>query len=111
MELANTLNSFEKNHVNVEVFGLGYVGFPLAVRLAAGGLNVRGVDVNSQRISRLEENELMESELHLKKEFIHARENNKLELSTISKEEDYPKIGIICVHTPIPQENVSSNRS
>jgi UDP-N-acetyl-D-glucosamine dehydrogenase len=109
MELKNTLNSIEKNSVRIEVFGLGYVGFPLSVRLTTGGLKVRGIDIDIEKITRLEKNELMESELFLKNEFIDAKINKKLELAQRSKQENFPKIGIICVPTPIPQENRSSN--
>lgn len=35
----------------VAVIGLGYVGLPLAVRIAEVGLRVRGVDINEQRVA------------------------------------------------------------
>ena len=38
----------------IEVFGLGYVGFPLSVRLASSGFKVIGIDVNPERITRLQ---------------------------------------------------------
>ena len=37
----------------IEIFGLGYVGFPLAIRLATNGFRVIGIDVNQERITRL----------------------------------------------------------
>ena len=92
----------------IEIFGLGYVGFPLAVRLATKGFRVIGVDVNHNRIDRLVKNELLDSEISLKDEFIKCRERN-LTLSTESSKNDLPKVGIICVPTPIPSAEVSSD--
>ena len=79
-DLVYSLNSFPDN-IRIEIFGLGYVGFPLAVRLATAGLNVIGIDVNSQRIERLKNNDLMDSEIHLKNEFLECREKNHLKLA------------------------------
>src|SRR3989337_3577303 len=100
--LEKTLDAILSKAFIIEVFGLGYVGFPLAVRLANSGFKVRGIDINSQRIERLKNNELMESEIHLKSEFIHCRNNKNLELTTSPVKSEKPQIGIISVHTPIP---------
>ena len=108
--LEKTLDAILSKAFIIEVFGLGYVGFPLAVRLANSGFKVRGIDINSQRIERLKNNELMESEIHLKSEFIHCRNNKNLELTTSPLKSEKPKIGIISVHTPIPDENTPSNK-
>ena len=108
--LEKTLDAILSKAFLIEVFGLGYVGFPLAVRLASGGFKVIGVDINPQRIERLKKNDLMDSELHLKNEFIHCRNNNNLELQYSPIKSEKPKIGIICVHTPIPDENTPSNK-
>ena len=102
------LEKIRNNECVIEVFGLGYVGFPLAVRLATKGFRVIGIDINHHRISRLEKNELLDSEISLKDEFIKCREKN-LTLSTEGTKNDMPKIGIICVPTPIPTNNVSSD--
>lgn len=108
--MQKTLDSIKSKSFSIEVFGLGYVGFPLAVRLASNGFKVRGVDINTVRIDRLKNNELMDTELHLKNEFIHCRKNKNLELETTPKKSEHPKIGIISVHTPIPDENTPSNK-
>jgi len=108
--MQKTLDAVKSKSCSIEVFGLGYVGFPLAVRLATGGFRVRGIDINTQRIKRLKNNELMDSELHLKNEFIHCRDNKNLELVTFPTKSKDPKIGIISVHTPIPDENTPSNK-
>ena len=108
--LEKTLDYVTSKSIIIEVYGLGYVGFPLAVRLASNGFKVRGIDINMQRIERLKNNDLMDSELHLKNEFIHCRKNENLDLETSPIKSEKPKIGIISVHTPIPDENTPSNK-
>jgi len=71
--LKETLSDSQNKKTMIEVFGLGYVGLPLAIRLATAGWKVTGIDVNQDRTHRLEQNNLMESELHLKKEFLECR--------------------------------------
>ena len=92
----------------IEIFGLGYVGFPLAVRLATNGFRVIGIDVNHERINRLEKNELLDSEISLKDQFIKCRKEN-LALSVTSSKNELSKVGIICVPTPIPSEKINSD--
>lgn len=43
----------EKNNVRVAVFGIGYVGLPLAIKLAEAGFFVIGVDINQKLIDLL----------------------------------------------------------
>ena len=100
--------SIKNKECIIEIFGLGYVGFPLAVRLAINGFRVIGIDVNHDRVNRLEKNELLDSEISLKDEFVKCRERN-LTLSTESCKNDLPKVGIICVPTPIPTAKISSD--
>jgi len=109
MNLQKTFDMIKSNEFHVEIYGLGYVGFPLAIRLASSGLNVLGIDVNAKRIERLKNNELMDSELPLKNEFLECRKNKKLSLSDSPSKTNLPKIGIICVPTPIPDKNTKSD--
>ena len=108
--MQQTLDAVKSNKFSIEVFGLGYVGFPLAVRLASSGFKVRGIDISTHRIDRLKNNDLMDSELHLKNEFIHCHENNNIELLTSPKKSEGPKIGIISVPTPLPDESTPSTK-
>jgi len=107
--LKQTLEKVNSKNFEIEVFGLGYIGFPLAIRLAKSGFKVRGIDVNPERISRLEANHLMDSEINLKNTFLECRKNGKLSFSKKSEKSEFPKIGIICVPTPIPNDDVKSN--
>ena len=109
MSLKDTLEKIRSNLFSVEVIGLGYVGFPLAVRLASKKINVTGIDINQERIQRLEKNVLLDSELYLKKEFLECRDNESLKLSNTSLQSENPKIGIVCVPTPIPDKNTNSD--
>ncbi len=56
------LDKIQSKSCIIEIFGLGYVGFPLAVKLSSVGFKVIGIDVNVERITRLEKNELLDSE-------------------------------------------------
>lgn len=107
--LKQTLEKVNSKNFEIEVFGLGYIGFPLAIRLAKSGFKVRGIDVNPERISRLEANHLMDSEINLKDTFLECRKNGKLSFSKKSEKSEFPKIGIICVPTPIPTDGIKSN--
>ena len=106
--MKNLLEKIKSKSCIIEVFGLGYVGFPLSVRLASSGFKVIGIDVNPERITRLQKNELLDSEELLKNEFIECRKEN-LSLAKESEESPLAKIGIICVPTPIPGPNIHSD--
>lgn len=74
--LTKTLEKIKDKSVYIEIFGLGYVGFPLAIRLAKSGLKVIGIDVNKNRIERLKKNQLLGSEINLKTEFLEIYTNS-----------------------------------
>ena len=109
MSLEKTLSEINLKSVSIEIYGLGYVGFPLSVRLASNNLKVIGIDINSDRIERLENNELMDSEINLESEYLECRNKNRIKLQKFPEESSYSKIGIICVPTPIPDKNTSSD--
>ncbi len=109
MSLAETRKKIQEKSISIEIFGLGYVGFPLTVRLASGGFKVIGIDVNHERVERLNNNELMDSEIHLENEYITCRERNNIRLQTKPIKSLNPKVGIICVPTPIPSKEISSD--
>ena len=110
MTLKDTVKSINEKSISIEIFGLGYVGFPLTVRLASSGFKVTGIDVNQDRIQRLKNNKLMDSEIHLEKEFIKCRQNNNIKLESSPSQSSIPKVGIICVPTPIPTKDISSDK-
>ena len=109
MSLEETVRSIREKSISIEIFGLGYVGFPLTVSLASVGFQITGIDVNQERIQRLENNKLMDSEIHLEKEYIKCRQKNKIILKSNPSNSSIPKVGIICVPTPIPTKDISSD--
>ena len=110
MMLEDTVKHINEKSISIEIFGLGYVGFPLTVRLASSGFNVIGIDVNQDRIQRLKDNKLMDSEIHLQKEYIECRGENNIKLQSSPSKSSIPKVGIICVPTPIPTKEISSDK-
>jgi len=109
MTLEESVTAIKTKSISIEVYGLGYVGFPLAVRLASSGLKIIGIDVNTQRIERLQNNKLMDSEIYLEKDYLECRQKNNLELKDGPLKSPNSKIGIICVPTPIPDKNTNSD--
>jgi UDP-N-acetyl-D-glucosamine dehydrogenase len=109
MNIIDVEKFVDKKSFVIEIFGLGYVGFPLMVRLASAGFQVTGIDVNEERIQRLGNNKLMDSEIHLEKEYIDCRQKNNIKLKTSPSNSIIPKVGIICVPTPIPTKDISSD--
>lgn len=109
MELEQSGNDIIDKSILIEIYGLGYIGFPLAVRLASNGFNILGVDINKERIQRLQKNILMDSEIHLQNEFSESLKKENLSLSISPKQTEKHKIGIICVPTPIPKQSINSD--
>jgi UDP-N-acetyl-D-glucosamine dehydrogenase len=105
----NTLIKTKTKQIMIEIHGLGYIGFPLAVRLAMSGFKVYGIDKDINRISRLKNQKLIESEIHLKDEFVKLLKNDGLIFSNEPIKTQTSKIVIVCVPTPIPNNNRSSD--
>jgi len=102
MNLKKSLENVKKRNVLVEVYGLGYIGFPLSIKLANSGFNVVGIDVDNKKIQRLKNKNLIDSELYLKEKFLKVQKQSLLSLSNKPQSSKFTKIGIIAVHTPIP---------
>ena len=107
--LKKTLKKINEKVCLVEIFGVGYIGFPICMKLANSGFDVNGIEINKEKLKRFEKGDLVNFELNHKKAFIRARKSRKLLISSNSKKFDKPKIGIICVPTPIPTKKISSN--
>lgn len=106
--LENTLCKIQSNEFTISVFGLGYVGFPLSVRLAMSGFKVIGVDTDSRKIEDLKNNTLIESQMEFQEDFSQILENGNFSLSEHPIRSNEPRIGIICVPTPVPNGDVNS---
>ena len=77
--------------------------------MSKSGKKVKGIDINENRINRLKKNELLDSEINLKFEFMESIKNGNLVLDDKPSKTEVPKIGIICVPTPIPNEKIKSD--
>jgi len=108
MYLKQTLEKIQINNCSIQVFGLGYVGFPLSIRLATSGFKVIGIDTDQKKIESLKNNSLIESQLYLKTSFSVALRDQNFVPSNKPLKSDQPRIGIICVPTPIPDGKINS---
>ena len=109
MELQKTLEKVRTKECLIEVFGLGYVGFPLSVRLASAGFKIVGIDTDKKKVENLKNKSLIGSHLDLQAQFLESLKNEKLVLSEKSNKSNNPRIGIISVPTPVSDRNVDSN--
>ena len=100
--LTGTLDHVASRRAAMEVYGLGYVGFPLSVRLAGAGLGVTGIDTDPARITRLQDKILLDTERAMQESFLAAVADGRLHLSTAPRTSKYGRVGIVCVPTPVP---------
>lgn len=89
---------------DVCVVGLGYIGLPTAVFFANAGLDVVGVDVNTERIKQIQAGRSPFHEHGLEALLLEARESDKLETS--------PRVlaartFIVAVPTPLTEEKTA----
>ena len=87
------------NNFNISIFGLGYVGLPLAIKLS-NYFNVIGFDKNKQRIKELKFFLDKNSEVSSKE-----LKKTKLKYSTNIKDLKNSKIFIVTVPTPVTKSN------
>ena len=107
--LHESQSDVESRLARVEVFGMGYIGFPLSVRVSSARFHVTGIDTNPDKIKRLTESRLCNSELKLKSAFLENRRSGYLSLDTESKQSPNARVGIICVPTPVPRNGIDSS--
>ena len=88
-----------RNNLNISIFGLGYVGLPLAIKLSKY-FNVLGFDKNKQRIRELKN-------FFDKNNEINSNSLKKSKLKYSSKLEDIKNsnIFIVTVPTPVTKSN------
>ena len=87
------------NNLNISIFGLGYVGLPLAIKLS-NYFNVLGFDKNKQRIKELKKFLDKNSEVNSKE-----LKKTKLKYSTNIKDLKNSNIFIVTVPTPVTKSN------
>lgn len=80
------------------VVGLGYIGLPTALMLAAHGNEVVGVDYDADRVAKLKKGDVPFREDGLRELFDSARKNN------IEFTSDYVSCGVYIVSVPTPYD-------
>ena len=109
MDLKKSLEQVQSKNCVIQIFGLGYIGFPLSIRLANSGFKVIGIDTDLKKIENLKNNNLSGSQLSLKTSFLKSCKSGTFVPSEKPVKTDLPCIGIICVPTPIPNNGKDSN--
>jgi UDP-N-acetyl-D-glucosamine dehydrogenase len=94
------LEKLETRSARVSVIGLGYVGLSLAVELAKAGLVVRGIDLDLERVSLLNQGEsyLVDVPTDVLASLVS---DGRLTASTVFDEAATADVLIICVPTPL----------
>jgi UDP-N-acetyl-D-glucosamine dehydrogenase len=87
---------------HVAVIGLGYVGLPLAVEFCKSGLGVTGIDVDRQRLAKLEERESYIQDVP-DKEIETCLGTGRFQLTHEYESLAQADAMIICVPTPLRQ--------
>jgi len=108
LHLKETLQKVITKDCSIQVFGLGYVGFPLGIRLAKSGFKVIGVDTDFHKIEEMQ-NKSISITMDMKTEFIDLIQNGNFVPSVRPLVSNLPRVGIICVPTPVPHEKRDSN--
>ena len=89
--------------VSVAVVGLGYVGIPVAARLASTGIEVIGIDIDSDKVSSLNSSKypLKGNEPGIQDLIEQIISTGKLRATTEFSEASDVDVWIICVQTPL----------
>ena len=86
----------DKNKMIVNVIGMGYIGLPTSLMMAAHGVNIIGTDNNSELVDRLEHNGKMFREAGLSELFEEAKKQG------IRFSDQYQKADVYIISVPTP---------
>jgi UDP-N-acetyl-D-glucosamine dehydrogenase len=100
--LAKLLAAIEQRTAVVGVIGLGYVGLPVARAFAAAGYRVLGFDVDPAKVERLRRGESYIG--HITPDAIQTMGSQGFETTTEFERLDEPDTIIICVPTPLTED-------
>jgi len=94
----------DTTEATIGVVGLGYVGLPLAAEYAAKGFETRGVDLNEERVGRLNAGDNYIEDLD--DDAIEGLvEMGRLRATTHYEEGDEVDVWFLCVPTPVTETN------
>src|SRR5699024_9384593 len=91
--------------MKLTVMGLGYIGLPTAITFANHGINVLGVDVNSNVVESLNKGQIHIEEPGLQESYKKALKNGKFKASLEPRKSD---VFIISVPTPFKDDTYKS---
>lgn len=92
-----------QNNKTIAVVGLGYVGLPLALLAERKGFSVRGIDIDTKKIEKLQEGVVPFLDSEVEQHLIKAK--------NISFSADFSSVAdssivIICVPTPVHENHI-----
>jgi UDP-N-acetyl-D-glucosamine dehydrogenase len=93
-------NKIQKKKATIAVLGLGYVGLPLAVSFAKTGFQVFGLDMDTDRVERVQTKKTYIADVALK-DLRQVVDSGRLEASTDFSLLKSADVIIICVPTPL----------
>ena len=93
----------KKKYMNIDIFGLGYVGSVLTACLSSKGNSIYGFDIDSEKISKIKKGSAPVSEQFLS-ELINENINSINVSNDFLKNGGKSKIGFICVGTPYKED-------
>ena len=99
----NLKNKIENRDAQIGVIGLGYVGLPLAMEFVRAGFHVTGIDVDQQKIKKLNRGENYIQDIN------DESVKNAVEMNQLSATSDFSVIQnldaiFICVPTPLNKQ-------
>ncbi|MEW7850688.1 nucleotide sugar dehydrogenase [Massilia aurea] len=99
VHLEQLLARLRDRHAVIGIIGLGYVGLPLALRFAAEGFHVLGIDIDADKVNQLNRGESYIA--HIKGAAIEAARASGLVASSDFSRVVEADALIICVPTPL----------
>ena len=98
--MSGLIEKIERGEARLAVLGLGYVGLPLSVEFARGGIRTSGIDVDPERVSRVNAGDSYVSEVS------SAELKGLVEAGTLCASTDFSLLQeadcvCICVPTPL----------
>jgi len=98
-------NKIAKKTSKVAVIGLGYVGLPIALEFAKKGLEVFGIENDSDRLNKLKKGISYISDVD-KKQIKRVLNNHKLRVDKDTKSLRVADVIIVCVPTPLRKTRI-----
>ncbi len=90
----------------IAICGLGYVGFPVALLLAKAGFQVTGVDLNEEKIAKINRggNPIEGKEPDLKELIGQVKKSGRFHATTDPKTYQEAEVIMVAVETPVEEE-------